>query len=463
MGPGASRNLGPGPCCARGRKSAARVGFVMARIVGSACLVCLLATWNAAAVDRAAVTETLRNDIAYATYAKIQIQLEMLANPSTASSSVIVDSPLPGVIDLRGTVPDQRIKDVIVQTADRVSGLRVRQTLRIVPTAPIKNADAEARQNLVPSCKETLVALFPNSGPNVTVSANRDGVVTLTGVAPSYEACLLICQTAKSQPGCSAVVCKLQVPIEKATQKIKVTEDGAEQLFAAQLPAIPPASATSTILPEDKFLDRPTDLARMAADDAPPENQADRQLLDDLRARFERDAELKRLNFEIDVQQGVVSLSANTQSRAQVELAVATAGESPGVTKVTAKCRPVSILRYRPKSYDADPSKPSASTMKTPQKKLLWVIPWGGSDYKPVSAPVTNGRYREAIRKNLQKRCEKDCTDLSVKVSADGKGLLIEGKTPNPQRRVAVFKQLENVAELRGVAFDAVMQITESE
>jgi len=41
--------------------------------------------------------------------------------------------------------------------------------------------------------------------------------------------------------------------------------------------------------------------------------------------------------------------------------------------------------------------------------------------------------------------------------------LLIEGKAANPQKRVAVFKQLENTAELRGVGFDAVLQITESE
>ena len=156
-------------------------------------------------------------------------------------------------------------------------------------------------------------------------------------------------------------------------------------------------------------------------------------------------------------------MAANTQSRAQVELAVATADEVPGVNKVSAKCRPVSILRYRPKTYDVDPNKPNASTMKTPPKKFLWIIPIGGGETKPVSAPVANGRYREAIRKNLQKRCEKDVVDLAVKVSADGKGLLIEGKAANPQKRVAVFKQLENTAELRGVAFDAVLEITESE
>jgi osmotically-inducible protein OsmY len=426
-------------------------------------LLTLLTAWNAAAADTAQVPESLRNDPAYATYAKIQIQLDMLANPSTAAVPIIVDSPLPGVIDLRGTAPDQRIRDHVVQSAQRISGLRVRQTLRITPTPPLKAPDAESRANLVPACKETLNALFPEVGPNVTVSANRDGVVSLSGVAPSYESCLLICQTAKSQPGCTAVVCKLQVPIDKASQRLKVTEDGNERLFAAQLPAIPPSSNSATLLPEDRFIERQTDLARLAADDAPPENQADRQLLDDIRARFDKDAELKRLNFEIDVQQGVVSLAANTQSRAQVELAVATAAEAPGVNKVSAKCRPVSILRYRPKTYDVDPNKPNASTMKTPPKKLLGFIPWGGGEARTVSAPVASGRYREAIRKNLQKRCEKDVTDLAVKVSADGKGLLIEGKTANPQKRVAAFKQLENTAELRGVAFDAVFAITESE
>ena len=423
----------------------------------------LLAAWNATGNDAAQVPESLRNDPAYATYARIQIQLDMLANPSTAAVQIVVDSPLPGVIDLRGTVPDQRIRDHIVQAAQRISGLRVRQTIRITPSAPIKTPDLDARANLVPTCKETIAALFPDCGAAITVSANREGVATLSGVAPSYEACLLICQAAKSQPGCTAVVCKLQVPIDKASQRLKVTEDGQERLFAAQLPTIPPPSASTPLLPEDKFMERSTDLARLAADDAPPENQADRQLLDDLRARFERDGELKRLNFEIDVQHGVVTLAANTQNRAQVELAVATAGEAPGVTKVTAKCRPVSILRYRPKSYDADPTKPNAGTLKTPPKKLLWLIPVGGGESKPISAPVANGRYRDAIRKNLQKRCEKDAVDLTVKLSADGKGLLIEGKTPNPQKRVAVFKQLENTAELRGVAFDAVLQITESE
>jgi hypothetical protein len=423
----------------------------------------LLAAWSAVAGDAAQVPESLRNDPAYATYAKIQIQLDMLANPSTASTAIIVDSPLPGVIDLRGMAPDQRVKDHVVQAAQRISGLRVRQTVRITPTAPMKAPAPEARANLVPTCKETLAVLFPEFGPNITVSANRDGVVTLSGVAPSYETCLLMCQTAKSQVGCTAVVCKLQVPIDKVSQKLKVTEDGNERLFAAQLPTIPPPPSSIPTLPEDRFLDRPTDLARLAADDAPPENQADRQLLDDVRARFDRDAELKRLNFEVDVQQGVVTLAANAQARSQVELAVATAGEAPGVTKVVAKCRPYSILRYRPKSYDADPSQPNAGTVKTPPRKLLWIIPIGGGETKPVSAPVANGRYRDAIRKNLQKRCERDVSELTVKVSADGKGLLIEGQTPNPQKRVAVFKQLENTAELRGIAFDAVLHITENE
>src|SRR5262249_42723247 len=159
--------------------------------------------------------------------------LDMLANPSTAAVPIIVDSPLPGVIDLRGTAPDQRIRDHVVQSAQRISGLRVRQTLRITPSPAIKTPAVEARPNLVPTCKDTLSAIFPEIGPRLMVSANRDGVVTLSGVAPSYEACLLLCQTAKSQPGCTAVVCKLQVPIDKATQRLKVTEDGDQRLFAA--------------------------------------------------------------------------------------------------------------------------------------------------------------------------------------------------------------------------------------
>ena len=57
------------------------------RIRGTAAaFVTLFAAWDAIAGDTAQVPESLRNDPAYATYAKIQIQLDMLANPSTAAS-----------------------------------------------------------------------------------------------------------------------------------------------------------------------------------------------------------------------------------------------------------------------------------------------------------------------------------------------------------------------------------------
>jgi osmotically-inducible protein OsmY len=432
---------------------------VMRRIVASMLAATALAAGAtpAAANDVAKVPETLRNDPAYSTYAKIQIQLEMLATPSTANLDVVVDSPLPGVIDLRGTAPDPKIKDRLVQTALRISGLRVRQTMRVAPPTDAPAESTIVNPDLTTTVKDTVTALFPELAANVTVSATADGVVTLKGSAPSYEACLLLAQSAKSQPGCRAAVCKLQVPIDPISQKLKVSEDGAAQVYAAQLPAIPTAGAEIP-LARDKYTEPRIPAQRMAADDAPPENLADRQILEDVRGRFDRIPELKRANWEVDVQSGVVTLSANTQSRAEVEIATAAASEAANVFKVISKCRPVSIQRSRVR-----PQTSEATVAPPKPRKLLGFIPFGTTQPAAVGAPVNSWRYRENLRRLIQSRCGSDVQDLTVKATADGKGLLLEGKTATPQKRVSVFKQLDNLAELRNVNYDAVLQIIAKE
>jgi osmotically-inducible protein OsmY len=421
-----------------------------------AAIILVITAGFAGANDVAIVPESLRNDPAYAKYARIQIQLALLADSSMADLPIFVDSPLPGVIDLRGTAPDDRTKERIVQHALRISGLRVRQTIRVVASDANTPVTSEPADKLLASVKETLEILFPEISKKLTVTS-ENGVVTLTGSAPSYETCLLLSQSAKSQPGCRAVICRLQVPVDPTSQKVKVSELGSDGLFVAQLPKIPPPSQE---IPTAKGVDRyttPNQTDRtLAADDAPQANLGDRQIREQVKSRIEKDNQLKAAGFEIDVQDGVVSLAGNGQSRAQIELATAIASEVPQVTKVVAKCRPVSIQRFRPQTVDARDANP-----KPARKKLLGFIPWGGTSTNET--PVNNRRFREAVKKTLARRCERDIQDLTVKVSHDGLKLLIEGKVATPQKRVAVFKQLDNLAELRNVPYDAVLQVVSDE
>ncbi|HVJ80516.1 MAG TPA: BON domain-containing protein, partial [Planctomycetia bacterium] len=189
------------------------------------------------------------------------------------------------------------------------------------------------------------------------------------------------------------------------------------------------------------------------------------RLLELIRAKLDRDAELKVLKLEIEVSAGTVSLGGNTQSKKQVELAVALANEVPGVTKVVAKTRPASIQRHRPKTFDAaaeEAGLPPEAAHK-PKRKLFGIIPLGGDSKTPQPVAVTSRNYRETLKKTLQKRCGDQLKDLSIKASADGKGLLIEGKVANPSVRRACFKQIDNLVELRSVSYDFVLQITDPE
>jgi hypothetical protein len=131
---------------------------------------------------------------------------------------------------------------------------------------------------------------------------------------------------------------------------------------------------------------------------------------------------------------------------------------------VVAKLRPVSIQRFRPIGYDA--AKGKAEKLNAPPKprKLLGFIPLGSApDDGPSGAPVNTRRYRDAVKKTLQRRCGADLEDLVVKAAPDNKGLIIEGKVATPQKRVGIFKQVDNLAELRNINYDLVLEIKEGE
>ncbi|HVJ81142.1 MAG TPA: hypothetical protein VNC50_08740, partial [Planctomycetia bacterium] len=186
-----------------------------------------IAAWAAAgawAGDVAQVPETLKADAAYTTYSKAIVQLDLLANPATAGLPIVIESALPGVLDVRGSVPTSRLKNHVLQSTLRISGLRVRETLRVAPTPRAKEGllDGKERLALERSTKETIEALFPELKEKIQTSVGRDGIVVCNGECPNYETRLLLAQAMKSQPGCAAVVTLMTIPALPGSQRIPV-------------------------------------------------------------------------------------------------------------------------------------------------------------------------------------------------------------------------------------------------
>ncbi len=424
-----------------------------------------LSAGAAPAADVAAVPETLKEDPAYTEYARILVQLELLAEPALADAPITVDSPLPGVLDLRGSAPTAELKQRAVDHAARISGLRVRENLRVIaaPNRRPTPEEAEARRNLEPGVRSALAALFPELADGFKVTSAEAGVVVLEGQVSNMETRLMLSQTAKGALGCRAVRNRLRVTLTAdETPKVRIGDGSALAVFAAQLPRVPdaPGAAQDAALVA-AGMGAPLPLPAGAADDAPAAVPAHQQLADAVRSRLAKEKELASFNLDVEAADGLVTLVGSANTRQQVELAVAAASEAPHVVMVVAKTRPVSIQRYRPFTYDAADGKSARGGIaKAPEpKKLLGFLPLWGRPTTP-NAAVASRKFRESLRHAIQKMDGiGNAKAATVKASADGHWLLVEGVSASPQQRAKFFKELENLPALRNIPYDAVVKI----
>ncbi|QDU61313.1 BON domain protein [Planctomycetes bacterium Pan216] len=398
----------------------------------------------------AEVPAELKKDPSYTQYAAILVQLDLLAAPVTARLPVTVSDPEPGMIELQGSVPSAAVKKHVIDGARRLSGLNVRESLRVDPG--LGSLPSEDPGYLAGSSRETIQTLFPEHAEHVAVSSGEDGIIVLTGTISSYESKLLLTQAIMSQPGCLAVVSLLEVPVNPELGTITISELQGRRLAAESLPKIPAAPLSDAFVMQSTRQRTTSGKPIVAADDGPERDLLDRQVREDALDRLSVRMGAKALKLEVDAHYGQVTISGDLGSQEEVEEAVEAIAEVDGVTKVVAKCRPYSLQRNLPGGR-------FKGTTKAPAKEKSWLdwMTWGGSSQDGTSG--NSWRFRSSLKKTIKRRCGKRLEELEIRNSLHG--LVIEGEVESPRDRTFVLKQIDNVMEIRNLRYDVVLQITD--
>jgi osmotically-inducible protein OsmY len=414
----------------------------------------LSSSLKAADAPVAEVPPGLTQSEAYAEYARTLVQLDLLANPATAYLPITVSHVGQGTLNLSGLVTNNKLRGFVLDSARRISGLAVRDTMQIgqVDNDYFVNVTTERLEALT---SETLSALFPELSKDVRTTVTGDGVVVLNGTVPSYEAKLSLSQAVKSQPGCKAVVNLLLVPANEASGAIAVSEDGSLTLQANELPSIPAAplvsfDKTDTQQPSVRAL-----TAATMADDTPQSDPFARQVEEDVRIKLQRSSSLAGMDFDIAVNGSEVTVTGKLENREQVEEVVAITSEIAGLTKIVAKCTPYTVQKNIPVQSVQETADEEAK-----KKKFLGFVPVPVKNRgtKEKSA-LSEWRFRESIKKTLKKRCEDRVDDLEVRDM--GESILIEGEVGTARDRSFVLKQIDNVVELRGRPYEVALRVLE--
>ena len=408
----------------------------------------------------AVVPESLAKSPAYLSYAKTLIQIDLLANPTTASLPVAVECPEAGLIVIRGRVGSEPVRQYILANARRISGLTVRDEIRVTELSEEKRIEVAADE-LEVLTSETLAALFPRLSEQIRTTVTGAGIVVLNGRVPSYDAKLQLSQAVKSQPGCQAVVNLVMVPANPETGKIALTENRQVQLEANKLPIIPAAPLVDLKQLEKASPGTAGSPGSRGAfgDDAPDGDLLDRQLLEEVRAQLSRNPDSARAGLEVDVRFGVVYITGDLKRRKQVESVVESIAELPDANKIVAQCRPFSIqcnLPYRGGDYH-ETEQDQEQTENKPHKRFgLLSIPYvshNDSDQEKTAS----WWFRERLRRSIQKRCGKRLTETKVRPTLDG--LVIEGEVKSPRDRSFVFRQVDELLELRDTKYQLVLRV----
>lgn len=400
-----------------------------------------------------ATADDLQGDPAFNHYAQIIVQLELLANPATASLPIGVTSDKPGQMQIGGRVPNSRLRQYILGMAKRVSGLKIVDEMQSADVP--RDTTTFPKAQLESLTTETLQSLFPEVATKIRVTVKDEGIVELNGSITSFEQKLLVTQAIKSQPGCKAVLSLVQVDVDSASGEVAVTEDRTRRLKANRLPSIPPAPLVDLAAAEPQVSVKELTSRKPLADDGPDGEILDRQLREDVRNQIDANAELAGIELQIEAHDGVVTISGQLKNRVQVEKVVDTASNAAGVKRVIAKCSPYSIQRSM-----MSPKSPGVKAEPVKEQPTKWssYLPWNKNSEPKVDASAANSRgFRESIRKALKKRCEGRLEKITVNNTAHG--LVIEGDVANARDRTFVLKQIDNTVELRSVSYDVALRM----
>lgn len=393
-----------------------------------------------------------QQDALYTKYCQTQIELSYLSRAKSAVLGVVVSSPEPGVIAIEGTVPNERLRRMLIDDARRVSGLEVRDLLRTGRVPDHYFVDI-SKDELLEAAMDTVDTLFPEVRKHVKASVDDAGVITLTGEIQSHDIKLQLAKAMKSLPGCQAVVSLLSVTVREEDGSIAIDNDGG-RLVAAELPKIPPAPLQDWIQNEARpsIRSMTTKSVAAAADDAPEGELGDRQIREDIQNTLEADPTLATEDIEVDVRDGIVTLTGKLATRDACERAATAVTEVLGVKQVIVKGKPFTIQRRLA---------PKAQVAKTTEvKEANWatrLMPWTKQDGQENRSG--DRKLRASVQKSIKKRCEKRIKNVVVRPGI--RGLLIEGEVDSAKDRAFVLKQIDTIAELNAMSYDVILRVGE--
>lgn len=428
------------------RNNPRHVGSILLMLLTSAGLTQAIAAGKQESI--AHVPDELRQSEAYTLYSKMLVEIDIRSNPRTAGLPISVAAIRPGSLVMEGRVPNARLQQYMVQNAQRITGLSVEEHFEI-GDVPDSNLFSPPARELEAEIQATIAGFFPEHAPNIRVTVRENGIVELNGEVLSYESKLNISRVVRSQQGCRAVVNLVRVPADPDLGTVRVSEDGSLTLDASQLPIIPAAPLVDL----DPASDNHPPLAQMrgfAGDDAPDRSPSNVKLTEDVQAMIESDPELATADLSVDVEGKAVVISGKVDAREKVEEIVGKLSDVPDVPKIIFKSRPYSMQR----SFPAGSRLQQEVKEKTWTQKLTAWMP--GSPSEPIDQ-IHSWRFRESIRRQLAKVCDKRMEGL--KISTSSRGLLIEGEVKSARDRAFVLKQVDNVPELRPIPTDVILRV----
>lgn len=403
----------------------------------------------------AQVPEELRRSEAYTNYSKMLVQIDLMANPKTAYLPVTVSAFRPGSLVIEGRVPNAKIMDYVQQNARRISGLSVESQLEIGEVSEPILFSPPARE-LEAEIQATISGFFPEYAGAIRVTVKENGMVELNGEVKSYETKVNISRSLRSQPGCRAVINVIRVAADPSSGVVQISDDAVMQLDAKSLPLIPAAPIVDLEPTHENHpsLRRMNQAAAVAADDAPVSDLgvSPTKLLEDAKSIIERDPQLASLGIELEIEDGGIVAVGKLEGREQVEQVINRLADVPDVTRVTVKSRPFSMQRTIPKMAD----KKEEQTPKSWTEKMMSYLPGaGGNDPQSLAS---SWRFRDNVRRSMVKLSNDRIENLKVRSTM--RGLVIEGEVSSTRDRAFIFKQANNLPELRPIATDVILKIT---
>lgn len=139
-----------------------------------------------------------------------RVKVAWLSDPLTFSLNLDLKSTPTG-LRVVGYVPNASIKQRALVICQQITGEPVEDGLRVLPSLSPRQVITVRAKDLEQYVLRYLANEFPEAMESVSVAANRQGQVTVSGIVNSHDDELEICQTLRKIPYCRNVVSQIQV------------------------------------------------------------------------------------------------------------------------------------------------------------------------------------------------------------------------------------------------------------